>query len=70
MMSVSMKLRAVALTAITTRTRSAQDPVARFRRLFERPPLAMMYELWNRNGYGRHATEMVRDQPAFGVGDP
>lgn len=47
-----------------------KGPVDRFRTLLDKggSVSGVAAELWNRNGYGRHATEMISEYPLFGVG--
>jgi hypothetical protein len=42
--------------------------VGPWRRLAESLPGLSLAELWNRNGYGLHASQMIREFPSFGVG--
>jgi hypothetical protein len=42
--------------------------VGPWRRLVESLPGLSLAELWNRNGYGLNAGQMIREFPAFGVG--
>lgn len=44
-------------------------PMARFAAMLaNQSPRAVVAELWNRNGYGAHATRMIAEYPWFGVG--
>jgi O-antigen ligase len=45
-------------------------PLGRFRGMIEHGGSisGVMSELWNRNGYGHHAVEMISEHPAVGVG--
>jgi hypothetical protein len=47
---------------------SRSEAVGPWRRLAESLPRLTLAELWNRDGYGLNAAQMIREFPAFGVG--
>jgi hypothetical protein len=56
-----------ALVIVSVALQRASD-VGPWRRLVESLPGLTLAELWNRNGYGLNAGQMIRDFPGFGVG--